>query len=302
MKSIKNIIPLLFLSVMIIACGGDEVDDGMDMLSDFEYADSLQAQVVVSEEIIEEMIHSIPSPVEMTTLIISSGAKFNKSILNDIDHLDNYDSPYAKAINLGVYGTDLGYLNIYEKSLLSIDYMAAVRGLSRDLKVDQFFDFQTLKRLAASSDNIDSLISITTHGFIEMDVYLREQNRTKASVLIVTGTFVEGLFIATQITKDSPNDLIAERVGEQKMSLNNLIVMLEVYKTDPEIEKLIVEFKGLKEIYDDVEIITVYGEPITKEVDGMLVIEDQSTSEVKMSEEVLINIIKKVEELRSKII
>jgi len=291
---------LLFL---LFSCGSDTEDSEInDLLADFEYADSLQKQVVVSEEIINEMIHSIPPPIEMTSLIISSGAKFDRQLLNDPDKINNYESALSKAINLGIYGTELGYLNIYKKTMLSIDYISAVRTLSKDLKVDQFFDFRTLKRLAASSDNVDSLINISTQGFSRMDAYLREQNRTKTSVMIVTGTFVESLFLATQITYKTPNDQLIERIGEQKISLNNMILMLEVYKKDPELNRLISYFKELKIIYNEVEIITTYGDPITKEVNGMLVIEDQSTSEVKMTSETLLKIIKKIKELRTKII
>lgn len=299
----KKITILAFSAIILFSCSNEgEVDESNDLLNDFAFADSLQKQVVVSEEIISEMIHSIPSPIEMTSLILSSGSEFDEQLLNDPDNVDKYESAHLKAINLGVYGTNLGYLNIYEKTMLSVDYIAAVRSLARDLKVDQFFDFHMLKRLASSNDNIDSLINITTQGFSKMDAYLREQNRTKASVMIVTGSFVEGLFLATQIASKSPNDQLTERIGEQKISLNNMILMLEVYKNDPEVKKLIINFKELKTLYDDVEIITTYGEPVTKEVDGMLVIEDQSTSEVKMSKELLEKITVKIKELRTNII
>ncbi len=229
MKQMKKITFLTLAVITLFSCGNDaETGDEQDLLNDFAFADSLQKQVVISEEIIDEMIHSIPSPIEMTSLILSSGAKFDEHLLNNPDNVEKYVSAHSKALNLGVYGAELGYLNIYEKTMTSVDYISAVRSLAKDLKVDHFFDFQTLKRLASSSDNIDSLINITTQGFSKMDAYLREQNRTKASVLIVTGTFIEGLHIATQIVSKTSNPKITERIGEQKMSLNNLILMLNV--------------------------------------------------------------------------
>jgi len=294
---------IIFASLVIYGCGGNnETEEGQDLLNDFAYADSLQSQIVISEEIIDEMIHSIPSPVEMTVLILATGASFDQSILADPEVVDDFASNHAKAINLGVYGAELGYLNIYGKTLLGVDYLAAIRTLAKDLGVEQFFDFQTMKQLASSSDNIDELINITTQGFSKMETFLREQNRTKASVMIVTGTFVEGLHIAGQIAAKKPNDGLKERIGEQKMSLNNLVAMLEVFESDPEVGKLIADFKELKTVYDAVEIVTTYGEPITKEVDGMLVIEDNSTSEVIMSDALLFDIIKKVGELRTKMV
>lgn len=298
----KNLIYILPLS-LLFACGGNEsTSQEEDLLNDFAFADSVQNQVTISEEIINEMIHSIPSPIEMTSLIQSTGADFNQGLLNKTDNLDKYATAHQKAINLGIYGAELGYLNIYEKTMMSVDYITAVRTLARDLKVEQFFDFETLKRLANSSKNIDSLINITTQSFSKMDAFLREQNRTKASVLIVTGTFIEGLYIATQIAEQKSNPELVERVGEQKMSIDNLLLMLNVYKSDPEMEALGNQITELKKLYDDVQIITVYGEPTSKEVDGMLVIEDNSTSEVKMSETLLAQITEKIKEIRSKII
>lgn len=298
----KNLIYILPFS-LLFACGGNEsTSQEEDLLNDFAFADSVQNQVTISEEIINEMIHSIPSPIEMTSLIQSTGADFNQALLNKTDNLDKYATAHQKAINLGIYGAELGYLNIYEKTMLSVDYISAVRTLARDLKVEQFFDFQTLKRLANSNKNIDSLINITTQSFSKMDAFLREQNRTKASVLIVTGTFIEGLYIATQIVGQKANPELVERVGEQKMSIDNLLLMLNVYKTDPEMEVLGSQIAELKKLYDEVKIITTYGEPTSKEVDGMLVIEDNSTSEVVMSKELLAQITEKIKEIRSKII
>ena len=122
---------LIALSVAALSSCGDEDASSQDLLSDFEFADSVQSQVVVSEEIIEEMIHSIPSPIEMTTLIIESGAPFDEKLLNDPDRVDNYQTAHARAINLGVFGTELGYLNIYQKTLSSVDYLTAVRSLAK---------------------------------------------------------------------------------------------------------------------------------------------------------------------------
>lgn len=299
MKKLIYILSLLFL----FACDRNDTTSSQDdLLNDFNYADSVNSQVVVSEDIINEIIHSIPSPIEMTSLIQSTGASFNQSLLNNPDHIDKYISTHQKAINLGIYGAELGYLNIYGKTMISIDYFSAVRSLAKDLKVDQFFDFKTLKRLAESSKNIDSLINITTQSYSKMDSYLRKQNRTKTSVLIVTGTFIEGLYIATQIAEKNPNPELIERIGEQKMSINNLHLMLDVYKSDNEISALGTKIDELKKLFDEVEIITTYGEPTSKEVDGVLVIEDNSTSKVIIREELVIRIKEKIKEIRSKII
>ena len=78
-------------------------------------------------------------------------------MLNQPDHVGDYNSIYTKAINLGVYGTDMGYINLHEKTADVFGYLKAIKGLADDLKVGHFFDLTTLKRLTDNSSNMDSL-------------------------------------------------------------------------------------------------------------------------------------------------
>lgn len=284
------------------ACGGDEPANVVDEMYEEPEGDTTYVELEISEETLEQIIHSIPTPVEMNVLIRASGASYYGDVLHKTSNYDKYTTSYKKALNLGVYGADLGYLNIYEKTGTSIDYLKTIKDLSDDLHVGQFFDFETLQRLAASSDDSDSLIIVSTKNFNKMNKYLRDQKRGKISVLLITGTFIEGLNIASQLVKNNPNDQIREKIGEQKLTVNDLLLILEVYKKDPEMADLIADVRSLKEEMDQVEIVTTVGEPIAKEVDGALVIEQTETSEIKMSDELLTRIIEKTESIRKKII
>ena len=50
--------------------------------------------------------------MEITMLIKEGGAVYDKQELNDHNNVSNYTTNFKKALNLGVYGTDLGYANI----------------------------------------------------------------------------------------------------------------------------------------------------------------------------------------------
>lgn len=301
MNSLKAL-GIFALAFSLVQCNNTEEKSEADVLNDFAYADSTNQVEVVSEDIIAEMIYSIPSPVEMTTIILESGAEFNDQLVNNPDQVDKYDTPYLKALNLGIYGADLGYLNMYKKTMTSINHLTTVRSLAKDLKIEQFFDFNTLKRLATSNSNIDSLVNITTQSFLEMEGYLRENNRTKASVLIVTGTFVEGLHISGTIANETQSPELKERLAEQKYAVENLMVMLDVYKNDPEMEHIHALISELNTAYAQVEIVVTEGEVVEKEVDGMLVFENTSTSTVNMTDEVFASILKTIDSVRSQII
>lgn len=296
----KHILYLVAILLIGSACSsGDQKSIEEELSDDFQQETS--EKPIVSKEAIEDLIYSIPSPLEMTEMIRSSGAEFSDKMLNNTDNTKNYVNNHKKALNLGVYGADLGYMNIYEKTVSSISYIGAVKGLADDLKVGQFFDFNILKRLASSSQNIDSLLYITTTGFNQMDGYLRDNNRGNISALILTGTWLEGIYIASQVAKGGNKDVI-ERIGEQKVTLDNLILILSAYEKTKPMEELIGNLERLKTEFDQVTITYTYAEPEPVEIDGVLVLEDNSTSNIEITDETFNNITNLVSEIRSQII
>jgi hypothetical protein len=299
MKQLKTTINLLCIAICISlsSCGNDE-PSLKDAINE-EFTDGAQPELEISEEILDEIISGIPSPIEMTSLIKMSGASYNKAIVNDATNIDKYSEPKKKAIGLGIYGADLGYMNIYEKSFAALDYLNNIRKLTDDLKIGQFFDFETLQRLSKSSKNVDSLIAISTENFSKMDFYLREQKRGNISVLIVTGTWMEGLYLATQIAKSAKSEELNERIGEQKITLDNIMIILSIYKNDPFFAEIYSQMENLKKVFDKVEIQYTYGEPIKKEVDGKLIIEDNSSSTIKLTPAILTEITQEIEKIRT---
>ena len=254
----------------------------------------------ISEESMNEIIESLPSPVEIATLIKASGTRFNEKYLNSKDNLHLYTTDNEKALAMGIYAGDLGYINIYSKAYLSMSYLGVIKSLANDLHVGQFFDFETIKRLAENSDKLDSLLFLTTLNFSRMDNYLRSQKRSKLSVLIVTGTWMESLYLASEVVKGNMDSDIRERIAEQKMILDQVMLLLSVYDNDAFFKDLNYSLAPLKKVYDKVTITYTYREPETKEINGSLVVVDNSTTEVEITDDQLSEICRLVEELRNK--
>ena len=183
-----------------------------------------------------------------------------------------------------------------------MDYLTAIKTLADNIKVGQFFDFTTLKRLATNNQNLDSLMYISVHSFNEMDEYLHSNNRTNLSALIVSGVWVEGLYLGTQVYKTTPDELLAERIGEQKLTLDQLILILENYSTDRQYRTLADELIKLQEIYNGITIRTEYGAPEMIEENGMLTIVQNEKSIVEITPDQLNQIAKTTEEVRNRLI
>ncbi|MFW5644370.1 MAG: hypothetical protein ACOCZL_00520 [Bacteroidota bacterium] len=298
----KNQIIICFLTgFFLFGCKNKENTDNNDI-------DALLSQnmdeneLSISEESMHEIIQSLPSPLEISTLIKESGSRFNQDLLNPVENADLYSFDTEKAMAMGIYAGDLGYINIYEKGHVAVSYLRTIKNLADDLKVGHFFDFETIKRIASNSRKLDSLLYISTMSFEKMDRYLREQKRSKLSVLIVTGTWIESLYLASSVVSEKPNKDLIERIGEQKMILDQIMLILSAYEDDEYFSRVLNGMYDLKEEYDKVQIEYHYKEPETQEINGRLVIIDNSYTEVVIGEEQLVKIGEVVEDIREKLL
>jgi hypothetical protein len=295
----KVFVYLLVTLAIAVSCksGGQEKN------ATVEIPDSVLNQgIEISEEVMQDIVQNISSPVEMAAMIKDLGVPYSTKYISSTNRVGNLTTSYQQSLNLGIYAADLGYLNMYNKTTAVIDYLTAIKSLSDQIKVGQFFDFTTLKRLATNSKNLDSLMYISVHSFNQMDKYLHSNNRTNLSTLIVTGVWIEGLYLGTQVYKVSPDKQLADRIGEQKLTLDQLILVLDKYKKDKQYEKLLSELMVLKDLYKQVVITYETGEPEMVEENGMLTIVQHDKSIVNMSPALLTSIINATEQVRNRLI
>ncbi len=296
---------LLFglVACFAFACNSSKKPDEQAFLESLDSA-AVEKGPAVSEEVIGSIIQQIPSPLEISVLLKESGTKYDRSLLNSPDNISKYNSNYRKALNLGIYGTDLGYTNIYEQNQDGLDYMTSIKELADGLSIGQFFDIETIGRLATNSKNLDSLLLITTKNFNSINTYLQEQNRANLSVLLLAGGWLEAMHITSQVSaKDPTNKELQEKIGEQKIILENIVILLGYYKeVDQNMASLLKDMERLKSEYENVEIIKTYKESTFEIVDGVMVIKDNSSSEIKITTENVNNIKDIISSVRKKII
>ncbi len=287
---------------LIIACGGSKKPD----LAEVE--NTLAAEELalpeISSENIEAILSSIPHPLELASHVQESGIEYNADYLNNTDNYSNYNTSNDRALNLGIYGADLGYTNLYSQVQDGIDYLTVVGKLSDDLNIGQFFNFTDLRRLIDNNSNLDSLLMITNQNFDNINNHFVQQNNASLSTLLLMGGWLEGLHITNQVALTQlENPKLRERVGEQKIVLDNIIILLSVYsESDAQIKELLADMKRLEKAYANVSISYKYEESTSQIVDGVLEIVSNSTSQVAITDEDIKKIAEIVEEVRTKII
>lgn len=297
LRSKTLMIGAIVVSVILGACSSSEensLEKEMNQVS--------TSKVKVSKEEIDQLIQSFPSPIETSMIIQNAGNKFNSELLLPTKKLDRFVSSYDKAMAMGAYGGDMGYINIYGKSFVAAEFLAAIRLLSVDLEIDRFFDFEDMIRMAKSSSNIDSLQRMSTESFNSMEKYLREKGRNELSVLIVFGTWLEGSYIISDIAKGNMTPEMINRVAEQKGSVAKITEILVANSEDKYFANLARQVKPLNDLYGKVTIETIMREPEMKEIDGQLVFIDNSETKILTPEGIVDEIVEETIKLRSNLL
>lgn len=257
----------------------------------------------LSPEAIADISKNISSPVEIANLLQTLQVPFFQDYIAATIDANRQSTSFDKALKLGILGADLGYLNMYEKTGSSLDVLSSIRKIAEDIKVGQFFDFESIKRLSKNKSNLDSLLFISIDSYNKIDTYLRSNDRGQLSALMIIGVWIEGQYLATQVVKQYPDKMLTDRIGEQKIILNDLLLLISPYcNRDSEFIGLCKDMQDIKDIYRDIRITYTQGDPVSVEKDGGLSIKQTETSVVTMSREQLDGVIEITRNIRNRLV
>lgn len=239
---------------LMIACGEKKKET-----SSSDEFDDAKAQL---KENVERTLRDIPPPSEIPYIIQGTGADFNPNIVNDYQKYESYTISAKKAaFNLGVYATDIGYLSSYGRTQDALNYMDVCLKLTETIGAKDAIDFNVLERFEKNLSNPDSLAVIIDYVIANSDTYLQSNDRNNIAALVIGGTFVEALYISTQIIETYPKDMLpadlrlqvlsplVQMLSKQKEPLKDVIELLESVDDKDEWEQA--TLNSLNELYQN---------------------------------------------------
>jgi hypothetical protein len=246
----KKYLFIVISSCLLSACGGD--DSVEDSLIDEVVTDRLTPE---RSEKAKLVFQTVPSPLETASIFQNAGSTYNSEITNPVDNVNNYVTNTQKALNLGVYGADLSYANIFDQSQESMFYMNCSKKMADGLGITTVFDDETMERIEDNMNERDSLMLIINDVFWLIDAYLKDNKQSNLSALIITGGWIEGLYLGVKsLNSETPSEELMKKIAEQKYSLDNLVELLGSYDSE-DINKLALSMNSLKTVYDKIEVI-----------------------------------------------
>jgi hypothetical protein len=242
----------------------------------------------------------IPSPIQTADLIAKSNVAFNAEMLNPVENSSNYTTTYKRALNMGIYGADLGYISIYKNTNYSTKYLKAVRGLADELGLGSAFNDDLANKINDAMSDENKMLELVSEAYKTADDYLKENQKDDVASLVIIGGWLESVYFAGNAAIESKNKELIERVADQKTVLMTILAMLKQYRDKEEYDDLAIDLEDLLTLFDEVQYTYEFVQPETDEVNKITTIKSKHT--VTITDAQLTAIVNKVKSIRSEII
>jgi len=298
MKTFNLFLSLLIIFAMVSCKGGEDKTDNTDGETD----------TIIAEEIPENVFGGatkefivIPSPVETAVILQRAGAKYDEEILNPVENRTNYTTNLSMALNLGIYSADMCYASMCNQSQASINFMGAVKKLAEDIGILEAVSESTFDRMEANANRKDSLLHILSEVVMNAEMSLKEDERSETAAIILTGGWIEGLYIATQVVKNIDDDKeMMNKIADQRLSLETLLLLLKKYEDNESFHALITSLIDLQTVFNKVKVTEADVETETDADKGKTVI--KSKTKTVITQEVFSEICEEIAKVRNSIV
>ena len=180
------------------------------------------------ESHVEKIYFNVPSTMKTAYILKKAGATYDASFpLNPNKANDDFTTE-QQALLLGIYGSDLNYTIVSNKNQETIYYLNSINSLGEKLGLGNILNQEMKNRIEKNVNSKDSMQVIITDLFWKIEQSLNEDGRSKIGALIVTGGWIEGLYVATQIAIKMPENIkIKSIICQQKFSSKDVLELVK---------------------------------------------------------------------------
>lgn len=263
MRRIIKYVPFLAVMMQMSCTGGSDstvADGGIDSLLDQE----LQLDAVLVEKGIVPKLDLVIENLVLSDRIIEalSGETnlFSAKLLQPTTVATRYETSKQKAVALGVYGADMNYVLHYEQTQQSFKYLLVSKQLAENIGVAMAFDQKTMQNYEANTSHKDSLITIVHNAYANVKKHLRSSDQFLMSSLVIAGTWVENMYLATNHYQMTQSDDMKADLGKRILAQDQYLVSVTSLLTDlapaddAYVADLITKLKTVQAVYGDTSV------------------------------------------------
>lgn len=247
-KSLYLVVPSMLLA--LASCGGDEKPE------EVSGTDTVQTETTDVEVEEEEISAVLPSPVAVAEIFANAGIEYKADLPNAVDNAGKYSTSSKKALNFGVYTSDLAFCIVSEKNKEASAYLKAMRTLGNEIGLNQVFDDEALlQRFDKNIGVQDSLTDLMIEIKSRIDDYHEQNKESEKNFVYFSGAWIEGMYLGA--VSSAKNEKAGKAMSAQFYMLEDIIKGLNKVKSEgsSDFDDLIAKFEDLKSTYTGLESV-----------------------------------------------
>lgn len=275
LSNTSKLIGCLGLGLVLVACGGSGADQDKASSTDTLAVDTTPKETELIN--IGGDLFSIPSPVQAALAIRNAGLKYQKEMTAPLDKVDAVVGKVAQSSLLGMYGADMAYVTVHKDGQRAMATMQAIEKLGGKLELANSFDRSLLDQFKSNLGSEDSLLQFSGKAFRAADQYLKNNQRDDVSALVLTGGWIESLYLTISDPAAAKDAGLMARIGDQKNTLNSLVHLLESSDKEKAASALVAGLKELQTLFSSIDRTYSYQESVTDVAKKTTFINSKST-------------------------
>lgn len=251
---LKKII-VVSCAAFLLSCNNNTSDKSIDSAKDTVSSSTSQPENELADFKFHTLVINIPSPFENIILLPKSGIPYKPELINSTNNVTNYTTTTKKALNYGVYIVDLIYLSSNERFSEVKSYFKTSASLAESLGCAEIFDNIVGPRIEKNIDKKDTINKIIDQVYVEMDNYLRSNDRLLTATQILVGSWIESQYLTVSLLKDESkntnNELLFQKISQEAYTLEKLVQLLQEFEKEKEFSPIIQDIKELQSLYKE---------------------------------------------------
>jgi hypothetical protein len=228
------------LALSMSSCGGEQQAP--------ETADTSSVAKVTD---IPEEFFQVPLPGEFFSSLKRLGVKSVPQLQNPTENISLYTTSTDKALNFGVYSSDLFYCSTFDQKADVLKYFDNLKRLADDLGISSVVTENTMKRIEKNLSKQDSLNAITDEIFYSATTALENNGQGGTLAIVIAGGLTESIYLSTRLINSYKDGSAAiQLIADQKFPLDNLFGYFEKYPEDANIALVASKIAPLRAVYN----------------------------------------------------
>lgn len=257
---------LFILFVTVLSCGNNS-SRIKEIKETDNYSDSTSLFVSYANT-----VFTVPSPQLANIYLKNLGYYPNRQLINQSHNVEKYSTTLKKALNFGVWGVDLGYMNLYSEAENTNDYLAAMNKLSGELGLGTVFTREVYDEILRLKKYPDSLAWFLSSLFLKADHYLKLNGQQQTCAFIIAGAWIESFYLLCATYEQYKSQQLKMILFQQKFILENVIkAVAPFYKVSSEVQIFVEQLVELAYDFDVVDFKYSYKEPVYTYKKGIMV-------------------------------